>query len=49
MVAEMKKLGMDVTYVEVPGGGHSDVVVPHLAAAFEFLEGKRRKASRTER
>lgn len=37
MVAEMKKLGMDVTYIEIPGGSHTDVVVPNLAAAFEFL------------
>ena len=49
MVAEMKKLGTEVTYVEVPGGGHSDVVVPHLPAAFEFFDGKRKKAGRTER
>jgi predicted peptidase len=49
MVAGMKTLGMEVTYVEVPGGGHSDVVVPHLAAAFEFFDGKRRKAGRTAR
>jgi poly(3-hydroxybutyrate) depolymerase len=49
MVAEMRKLGMDVTYVEVPGGGHSDVVVPQLEAAFRFLDGKRKKTGRTER
>ena len=37
MVAALKKLGAEVTYVEVPGGSHTDVVVPHLPAAFEFL------------
>jgi len=49
MVAEMKKLDMDVAYLEVPGGGHTDVVAPHLAEAFAFLDGKRKKAGRTER
>ena len=49
MVAEMRKLGMAVAYVEVPGGGHSEVVVPHLPAAFEFFDGKRKKAGRAER
>ncbi len=37
MVEEMKKLGMKVTYIEVPGGSHTDVVVPNLPAAFDFL------------
>jgi hypothetical protein len=31
-----------VTYVEVPGGSHTDVVVPNLPKAFEFLAGQRR-------
>jgi poly(3-hydroxybutyrate) depolymerase len=42
MVAEMKKLGVDVTYVEVPGGSHNDIVVPNLPQAFEFLAAKKR-------
>jgi predicted peptidase len=42
MVAEMKKLGMEVTYLEVKGGGHTDVVVPNLAAAFDFFDRTRR-------
>jgi predicted esterase len=37
MVEEMKKLGMDVTYIEVPDGSHTGVVVPNLPAAFDFL------------
>lgn len=37
MVAAMQKLGMEVTYIEVPGGNHSDVVVPNLPKAFEFM------------
>ncbi len=42
MVAALKKLGATVTYVEVPGGNHSDVVVPNLPKAFEFLAGQRK-------
>jgi poly(3-hydroxybutyrate) depolymerase len=48
MVAEMKKLGVDVTYIEVPGGNHIDVVVPNLPRVFEFVASKRRKSA-TER
>ncbi|HWI19671.1 MAG TPA: alpha/beta fold hydrolase [Vicinamibacterales bacterium] len=43
MVGALKKLNANVTYVEVAGGGHSDVVVPNLPKAFEFLAGQRRK------
>jgi predicted esterase len=37
MTAALQKLGGTVTYIEVAGGGHSDVVVPNLPGAFEFL------------
>ena len=37
MTAALKKAGATVTYIEVPGGGHSDVVVPNLPGAFEFM------------
>jgi poly(3-hydroxybutyrate) depolymerase len=37
MVAELKKLGAEVTYVEVPGGNHTDIVVPNLPKVFAFL------------
>ncbi len=37
MVAELKRLGAEVTYVEVAGGNHLDVVVPNLPKVFEFL------------
>ena len=47
MVAEMKKLGMDVTYIEVPGGTHLDVVMPNLPKVFDFLATKRRPAPAT--
>jgi predicted peptidase len=44
MVAAMNRLGMKVTYLEVPGGGHNDVVVPYLPTAFEFLASLKRGA-----
>ncbi len=47
MVAEMKKLGMDVTYIEVPGGTHLDVVMPNLSKVFDFLATKRRPTPAT--
>jgi predicted peptidase len=40
MVAALKKAAADVTYVEVAGGGHSDVVVPNLPAAFAFIAAR---------
>lgn len=48
MVAEMRKLGVDVTYIEVPGGSHTDVVVPNLPKAFEFLATKKRAPVATQ-
>jgi predicted esterase len=42
MVAELKKLNANVTYIEVPGGSHTDVVVPNLPKAFEFLAAQRK-------
>ena len=42
MAAAMKKAGAEVTYIEVAGGGHSDVVVPNLGAAFEFIASKKK-------
>jgi len=43
MVAAMQAAAATVSYVEVPGGGHSDVVVPNLPKAFEFIAGHRRR------
>lgn len=48
MVAEMKKLGVDHVYVEVPGGNHSDIAVPNLPAMFEFFDAKRKTAPPTQ-
>ncbi|HUQ89946.1 MAG TPA: alpha/beta fold hydrolase [Vicinamibacterales bacterium] len=42
MVAALKKLNANVTYVEVPGGSHTDVVVPNLPPAFDFLAAQRK-------
>ncbi len=43
MVAAMNRLGMQVTYIEVPGGTHNEIVVPNLAKAFDFLAAQRRQ------
>ncbi|HEX8029494.1 MAG TPA: alpha/beta fold hydrolase, partial [Vicinamibacterales bacterium] len=45
MVAALKKLNADVTYLEVVGGSHTDVVVPNLPLAFEFLASQRKSTS----
>jgi predicted peptidase len=45
MVAALQKLNAPVTYVEVPGGSHTDVVVPNLPQAFEFLAAQTKGAA----
>jgi predicted esterase len=42
MVAALKAAGATVTYVEVPGGNHTDVVVPQLPKAFAFLAAQKK-------
>jgi poly(3-hydroxybutyrate) depolymerase len=37
MVAKARELGIDVKYIEVPGGSHGSVLAPNFAAMFEFL------------
>jgi poly(3-hydroxybutyrate) depolymerase len=49
MVGEMKKLGVDHVYIEVPGGTHTDIAVPNFAAMFEFFAAKRKVAPATQR
>ena len=44
MVAALKKAGADVTYVEVAGGSHTDMVVPNLPQAFEFMSRRKKVA-----
>ena len=47
MVAQMRRLNVDVKYIEVPGGNHIDIAVPNLPAIFEFFEAhfKRKEGS----
>jgi predicted esterase len=45
MVAALKKAGAEVTYIEVAGGNHTDVVVPNLPKAFEFLAAQKKVAA----
>ena len=47
MVAALKKAGADVTYIEVAGGSHTDMVVPNLPQAFEFLSRQQKKGAVT--
>ncbi|MSR20759.1 MAG: hypothetical protein EXR91_07245 [Gemmatimonadetes bacterium] len=42
MVARMRELGVTFEYIEVPGGGHSDVVAPNLAGMFDFFDAHRK-------
>jgi predicted peptidase len=47
MVARLKELGVEHKYIEVPGGLHSDVVAPNIAAIIEFFDGHRKIAKPT--
>lgn len=47
MVAALKKLNADVTYLEVVGGSHTNVVVPNLPLAFDFMAGQQKKGAAT--
>jgi poly(3-hydroxybutyrate) depolymerase len=46
MVAKMKELGIEVRYIEVPGGNHTNVVVPNAAAMFDFFDAHRKGVKR---
>jgi predicted esterase len=48
MVEAMKKAGVDYVYIEVPGGNHTDVVVPSLPGAFDFFDKKRKAPATTQ-
>jgi predicted peptidase len=48
MVEAMKKLGVEVTYVEVPGGNHTDVVVPNIPAMFDFFDAHRKTVTTSQ-
>jgi poly(3-hydroxybutyrate) depolymerase len=47
MVAKLKELGVEHTYIEVPGGVHSDVVAPNLEAIVKFFDAHKKTATRT--
>lgn len=45
MVAMGKKLGMEIKYVEVPGGDHGNVVAPNFPAVFDWFDTHKRKSA----
>jgi dienelactone hydrolase len=47
MVAKAKELGIEVNYIEVPGGTHGGVVVPNLPGMFDFFDAHRKGARTT--
>jgi predicted esterase len=44
MVAMGKKLGVELKFIEVPGGDHGSVVVPTFKDVFEWFNAHKRKA-----
>jgi pimeloyl-ACP methyl ester carboxylesterase len=46
MVEKMKELGVEVKYIEVPGGSHGSVVGPNIGAILDFFDAHR-KATKT--
>jgi len=47
MVDAMKKLGVEVKYIEVPGGTHGDVAAPNMSAIFDFFDSHRKGVKST--
>src|SRR5438874_6837595 len=47
MVAKLKELGVEHKYIEVPGGLHSDVVAPNVAAIIDFFDAHRKAPKST--
>jgi len=45
MVAEGKKLGVEMKYIEVPGGSHVEVVVPTFKDVYDWFDSHRRKTA----
>lgn len=45
MVTALERVGATVNYIEVPGGGHSDIAPANMAAIFEFFDTHRRRAA----
>ncbi len=44
MVDAAKKLGIEMKYIEVPGGTHGDVAAPNMSAIFDFFDAHKRAA-----
>jgi len=42
MVTKLKEMGTEHKYIEVPGGSHSGVVAPNLAAIFDFFDAHKK-------
>ena len=47
MVAKLKELGTEFKYIEVPGGLHSDVVAPNIAAMIDFFDAHKKAVKST--
>jgi poly(3-hydroxybutyrate) depolymerase len=47
MVAKLKELGVEFKYIEVPGGLHSDVVAPNVAAIIDFFDAHKKAVRST--
>jgi poly(3-hydroxybutyrate) depolymerase len=47
MVTKLKELGTEFKYIEVPGGLHSDVVAPNIAAVIDFFDAHRKAVKGT--
>jgi len=45
MVEMGKKLGIEIKYVEVPGGDHGNVVAPTFKDVFDWFDSHRRKSA----
>jgi predicted esterase len=43
MVKAGKELGAEINYIEVPGGNHSDIVVPALKDIFDWFDAHKRR------
>ena len=47
MVEKLKELGTEYKYIEVPGGLHSDVVAPNIAAFIDFFDAHKKTVKGT--
>jgi dipeptidyl aminopeptidase/acylaminoacyl peptidase len=47
MVEAMKAQGVDFTYIEVPGGNHTNVVEPNLPAMMQFFNARRKGGAKS--